>query len=130
MKVHSIPYPIFWNHMIRFIQNLHHCSVSWKITPLQFLAQTLYTFDKKITLKKTFQTFELLGKNWLNSSCHIWNHKSVFFKLCVTIQCHERLLFCTFYAETLYDLNKKSPSKSKISDFWLLKWNFIKFVLW
>ena len=26
----------FWNHKVRFIQILHHCSVSWKITPLYF----------------------------------------------------------------------------------------------
>ena len=44
-----------------------------------------------------------------------------FFKLCITFQCHERQLFCIFLAETLYDLCKRSLSKSKMSDFWLLR---------
>ena len=40
-----------------------------------------------------------------------------FFKRSITLQCHERYLFCTFLTETLYDLVKRSPSKCKISDF-------------
>ena len=39
-----------------------------------------------------------------------------FFKLRITLQCHERQLFCTFLVETLYDLCKRSPAKSKVSD--------------
>ena len=35
-----------------------------------------------------------------------------------------------FLAETLFDFHKRSPSKSKISGFWLLRSNFTKFVLW
>ena len=38
-----------------------------------------------------------------------------FFKLSITLQCHERWLFCTFLAETLYDFYKRSSSKSKNS---------------
>ena len=40
-----------------FIQILHHCSVSWKITSLYFLAQTLYNLDKKSSSKWNFQTW-------------------------------------------------------------------------
>ena len=36
-------------------------------------------------------------------------------------------VFCTFLAETLYDFYKRSPPQCKISDFWLLRWNFTKF---
>ena len=53
-----------------------------------------------------------------------------FYNICITLQRHERELFFTFLAETLHDLNKRNPSKCKISDFWLLTWNFTKFVLW
>ena len=53
-----------------------------------------------------------------------------FFKLCITLQCNERQLFCTFLAGTLYDLDKRSPSKCKMPDFRLLMWNFTKFVIW
>ena len=69
----------FWNYkVIGFIQILHHCSVSWKITPRYFLAQDLYTLEKKSTSKSHFKTFEWLGETSLNSSCLTWNHKSVF----------------------------------------------------
>ena len=69
----------FWNHNVRISQILHHCSVPWQITPLVFfLAQTSYTLDKNSPLEWDFQTFEWLGENSPNSSCHIWNHKSVF----------------------------------------------------
>ena len=40
MEVHPIPHAIFETTRSRFIQILHHCSVSWKITPQYFLAQT------------------------------------------------------------------------------------------
>ena len=120
----------FWNHNVRVSQILHHCSVPWEITPLFFLAQTSYTLDKNSPLEWNFRTFEWLGENSPNSSCHIWNHKSIFFKLCITLQYHERWLFCTFLAETLYDFYKGSPSKCKISEFWLFRWNLTRFVLW
>ena len=68
----------FWNHNVRVSQILHHCSVPWEITPLFFLAQTSYTLDKNSPLEWNFWTFEWLGENSPNSSCHLWNHKSVF----------------------------------------------------
>ena len=40
-----------------------------------------------------------------------------FFKVCITLQCHARKVFCTFVGETLYDFYKRSPPKCKISDF-------------
>ena len=79
IKVHPVPHTLFEATRSKFIQILYHCSVSWKITSFCiFLLQTLYTLDKKSPSKRNFQTFEWLGKNSPNSSCHIWNHKSVF----------------------------------------------------
>ena len=46
IKVRPIPYVIFETTTSGFIQTLHHCLVSSKITPLYFLAQTLCTLDK------------------------------------------------------------------------------------
>ena len=43
-----------------------------------FLAQTSYILDKTSPLEWNFWTFEWLDENLPNSSCHIWNHKSVF----------------------------------------------------
>ena len=45
MKVHPVSHVIFENTRSEFIQIFRHCSVSCKIT--FFLAQTLYTLDKK-----------------------------------------------------------------------------------
>ena len=78
MKVHPIPHAILETTRPGFIQILHLCSVSWKITPLYFLAQTSYTLDKNSPSKWNFGTFERLGENLQNSSCHIWNYESVF----------------------------------------------------
>ena len=63
-KVHPIPHAIFETTRSGIIQILHHCSVSWKITPLYFLAQTSYTLDKNSPSKWMFWTwtFEWLGE--------------------------------------------------------------------
>ena len=42
-------------------QILHHSSVLWHITPLYFLAQTQYTFDKSSTSKCKFSDLPLLA---------------------------------------------------------------------
>ena len=78
IKVHPIPHAIFETTRSGFIQILHHCSVSWKITPLYFCSSNLVYFGQKEPTKRNFQTFEWLSENSPNSSCNIWNHKSVF----------------------------------------------------
>ena len=45
-EIYPIPHAIFETTSLGSIQILHHCSVSSKITPLYFLAKTLYTLDK------------------------------------------------------------------------------------
>ena len=57
------------------------------------------------------------------------NKSQIFFKLCITLQCHETKLFCIFSIKTLYALDKGSPSKPKFLDFWLLTWKLIKFLI-
>ena len=71
MKVHLIPHASFEITRSRFIHIFHHCSVSWKITPLYFFSSNLYTLDEK-------QFSEWLGKNSQNSLWHVRNNKSVF----------------------------------------------------
>ena len=44
----------FLNRKSVFLQILHHSSVSWNIIPLYFLAETLYTFNKKSLSKHKF----------------------------------------------------------------------------
>ena len=66
MKVHPIPQASFKTTRSRFIQILHYCSVSWKIAPLYFLAQTFILWTES-----NFQTFKWLGENSSNSLCHV-----------------------------------------------------------
>ena len=56
MKVHPSSHAIFETTRLGFIQILHHCSASWKRTPLYFLAQSLYTSTKK-PIEKKFSDF-------------------------------------------------------------------------
>ena len=74
-----------------FLQNLHHFSMSWKITPLTFLAQTIYTL-----LKKSPLTWKCLR----HSSAHVkicqipyvnFETTSRFLsKFCIRLQFYER----------------------------------------
>ena len=52
-----------------------------------------------------------------------------FFKLCITLQCHETQLFCTFSSKTVYDVDKRSASKFKFSDFRTLAQKLTKFFM-
>ena len=52
-----------------------------------------------------------------------------FFKLCITLQCHETWLFCIFSSKSLYALDKMIQSRCKFSDFQLLTWKLIKFLM-
>ena len=56
MKVHPIPHASFETTRSRFIQILHHYSVSWNITPLYFFSSNLYTLEKK-----QFSDFWMVG---------------------------------------------------------------------
>ena len=78
MKIHPILPAIFETTRSGFFQISHRCSVPWEKTPLYFLAQTSYILDKNSPSEWNFSTFEWLGENSRNSSCHIWNCKSVF----------------------------------------------------
>ena len=95
MKVHLIAHAIFETTRSGFILILHHCSVSWNITPLYFCSSNLIYFGQNEPIEKTFSDFWVVGENSPNSSCHIWNHKSACFKLWITHKWHERQLFCT-----------------------------------
>ena len=83
----------------------HNSSVNFKLI-------NFYFGQKGSHQSPNFDTFECSGKNLPNSSCHFSNHKSgFFFKLCITFQCHERYLLCTFLGQTLNTLHKRNQSK-------------------
>ena len=57
MKVHLILYAIFETARSGFIQIWHHCSVSWKITPLYFCSSNLAYFGQKEPIEKKVSDF-------------------------------------------------------------------------
>ena len=57
MKVHPISHAIFETTRSGFIQILHHCLVSWKITSLYFCRSNLVYFGQKEPIKKEFSGF-------------------------------------------------------------------------
>ena len=46
-----------------------------------------------------------------------WNQETVFFKLCSTLQCHERQFFCTFSSKTWKAFDERNPSKENFQTF-------------
>ena len=54
VKICKIPHVIFQAQQASYSSILHHSSVSWKIIPLYFLAQTVYTLLKRTSLKSKF----------------------------------------------------------------------------
>ena len=86
----------------------------------------LYT--KKSHQSTIFHTFECSNESSPNYSCPFWNQKYRVFKSYFTVQCHERIPHLYFLAQTIYTLNKKSPSKWNFQTFvWLGEnsWNFL-----
>ena len=61
MKGHTIPHDSFETTRSGFIQILHHCSVSWKITPLYFFSSNLKYFGQKDPIKVKFLDFWVVG---------------------------------------------------------------------
>ena len=68
----------FWNDELIPLHILYPYSISWKITPLCFFSSSNIYFAQKEHIKiKTFETFKCLGQYLANSSCQIWNDKSI-----------------------------------------------------
>ena len=96
------------------LQILYPSSVLWHIKPDYFFGSKIIYFREKQHIK--MQIFRLAtGCNKIHQIPHvIFGTKSqVFFKLCITLQCHEAYLFCTFSSKALYALEKRSSSKCK-----------------
>ena len=86
MKIHLIPHAIFETTRSGFIQTLHHCSVSLKITPL-------YIFSLNLFLVHRSEIFGLLS-GWVK--IHQIPHvifetiSQSFFNFRITLQFHGR----------------------------------------
>ena len=83
-----------------------------------FLAQTLYTLVKSNLLKCKFLRFSSARVK----ICQIPHvnfelTSQFFFKFCIIFYCHDTILLCKFWAQTLYTLFKRSPLKCKFLRF-------------
>ena len=102
---------------------------------------TKTTLHKKSPLTRNVRTFEWLGENLPNSSYTFETTSQFFLKLYITLQCHERKLFCIFFSWNFMWFGQKETIKVRnlivltahvkfhqictlISSFC---WNYIKF---
>ena len=69
MKVNPIPHAIFETKRSGLIQIFHHCSVSWKITPLYFCTSNLVYFAQKEPIEKKISNF--WGFRWKHTKFFI-----------------------------------------------------------
>ena len=82
------------------------------------LAQRIYTLLKRSSLKWQFLRF--LSAQVKYCQIHYANFETTsrfLSKFCIPLQFHEKLFLCTFLAQRIYTLLKRSP----------LKWKFLRF---
>ena len=119
LKIHQIPYIIF-----------ETISPFPDASPMYYFSSNIaYFLQKKPIKKQIFRLFTTLVK--IQQISHvIFQTKSLFFfKVCITLQCHEGQFYCTFLADTLYDIDKSSTSKCKFSYLPLLAFKFTKLIM-
>ena len=96
------------------LQILYPSSVSWKITPLYFFSSNNIYFAQKEPIKRNI--FELSSAQVKICQIPYVNFETTsrfLSKFCIPLQFHERLLLCTFLAQTIYTLLIRSPLKWK-----------------
>ena len=80
----------FSNHKSVFLQILHQCLVSWKITLLLFFSSNIIYFGQKKPIKvHIFEIFICSDQNLSNSSCQFWNGSQFCFKFWIILHCHD-----------------------------------------
>ena len=87
-----------------------------------FLLKHYLLWTKRAHHCTTFQTFECSNENSPSSSSHVWNHK---------VRDYSSLHHClvTWKITPLYFLAQKQAMEVKFSDFWVVGWNFTKFLM-
>ena len=95
-----------------------------------FLAQAIYTLLKGSPLKwKFLRLFTAQVKFCQISYANFETTSQFFYKLCIPLHFHGRLLLCSFLAQTVYTLLNRSPLKWVSLDFLVLGSNFVKFLM-
>ena len=84
-------------------------------------------WTKRTHRRAIFQTFEYSNERSPGSSYHFWNHKvySNFVSLLIVMKDNSSL-FCS---SNLGHFEPKEHLKKKVSDFWVIGWNFTKFLM-
>ena len=108
----SAPMKVFETTRSEFIQTLHYYSVSKRITPLYLFSSNLIYFRLKEPIKVRFLDFLVVGSKFTKFLLPC-------LKLEVSFSLNFAALFSVirdnssvlFLAETVYDLDKRSPSK-------------------
>ena len=95
----NLPYSSchFPNHKLVFLQILYHCSVSWKITPLHFFSSNVIYLAQKEPIKVEILTISSVQITFHKILAIFETTNQFFFKICLTLQCHETCFFCTFF---------------------------------
>ena len=96
------------NFALFFIVMTHKTTVNLQLIHFQFWTKVSYQ-------SSNFDTFDCSGQNLQNSSCHFPSKKSVFLQILHHSSMSWKImsLLCTFLAQTIYTLLKKSPLKLK-----------------
>ena len=82
---------LFWNGNSIPLQILYPYSISWKITPLQFLAQRIYNLLKRSTLKWKFSSLSSARIKICQIPHVNFEMTSQFlFKFCIILHSHDR----------------------------------------
>ena len=91
----------------------HNSSVNFKVV-------TFLLWTEGSHQSPNFDAFKCSAENLPN--CLFQTTSQFFFKMCITLQCHERYLLCTFVAQTIYTLVTRSQLKLKffrLSNAWV-----------
>ena len=100
----------FWNDNSISLQFLHHSSLSWHITSLKKLIH-FQLWTNKVLI---FETFKCSGQNWLNFSCHIWKHKSLFLQVLHQTSVPSNITPLHFFSSNIIYFGQNQSIKVKI----------------
>ena len=99
------------NFELFLISMTHNSSINNTVIP--FLLWTKWPQQSP-----NFETPKCSGENLPNFSCHFSNHQSVSLfnasLFCITLQCHQRWLLCTFFGSNIIYFPQKEYIKVKI----------------
>ena len=100
----------FWNDKSIPLQILHPSSVSWEIVPVYFYRSKNIYFAQKGPIKVKVLRFSSAQVKFCQIPYANFEMRSQFLsKFCIHLQFHERLLLCSFLAQTIYTLLIRSP---------------------